>query len=296
MSISGPNEVSTLRLREDRIRKVLLTVAFSSVSILALIIIFVFREGLPVILKIGPGEFLLGQKWAPTKGIFGIFPMIVGTLEVTLGAILAGVPLSIMVALYLSEFAKPRTRMVLKPVIELLAAIPSVVYGFIGVVVLVPFIRENFGGTGFSVLSASIILGIMILPTIISITLDSLLAVPQSYREGALALGATHWQTSIRIVVPAARSGIATAVILGMGRAMGETMAVIMVAGNAVVTPTSLLHPCRTLTSNVAIQMAYASGIHQQALFATGVVLFVMIFFLNILATFFIRRNRASPQ
>lgn len=283
-----------LAAREDRIRLALLALACSSVLILALIILFVFREGVPAILRIGPGEFLFGTRWAPTKGAaasFGILPMIVGTVQVTLGALLLGVPLSLLAAIYLSEFAARRTRQWLKPLIELLAAIPSVVYGFIGVVVIVPFIRERFGGTGFSVLSASLMLGIMILPTVISISYDALRAVPQAYREGALALGATPWQTATRVVVPAARSGIVTAVVLGMGRAMGETMAVIMVAGNAVVIPTSPLHPCRTLTSNVALEMAYASGLHQKALFATGVVLFVMILVLNLLATALVRRG-----
>ena len=280
-----------LQRREDRIRRILLLIALSSVSILFLIILFVFREGVPMIAKTGLEEFLGGLHWAPTKGRFGILPMIVGTLEVTFGALLVGVPLSLLVAIHLSEFAGPLTRTVMKPMIELLAAIPSVVFGFIGVVVIVPFIREYLGGTGFSVLAASIILGIMILPTVISITFEALRAVPRSYREGALALGATPWQTAVRVVLPAARSGIVTAVILGMGRAMGETMAVIMVAGNAVVVPGSPLHPCRTLTSNVAIEMAYAAGDHQKALFATGVVLFVMIFLLNLVAGLLVRRR-----
>lgn len=292
MSVPDNKGIASLSQREERIRKVLLAMALSSVSVLALIIVFVFREGLPLIFKTGLTDFLGGHRWAPTKGIFGIFPMIVGTVEVTLGALLIGVPLSLLVSLYLSEFASRTVRLVMKPLIELLAAVPSVVYGFIGVVLLVPLVRYYFGGTGFSVLSASIILGIMILPTIVSISMDALRAVPQNYREGSLALGATPWQTAVRVVLPAARSGIITAVILGMGRAMGETMAVIMVAGNAVVIPTSPLHPCRTLTSNIAIEMAYASGFHQKALFATGVVLFVMIFCLNLVATMIVRRRK----
>jgi len=286
-----PEQKNGLRLREKRIRAGLLMIAFSSILVLTLIIIFVFKEGVPIIFSTGLSVFLFGTKWAPTKGSFGIFPMIVGTLQVTFGALLIGVPISIMVSIYLSEFAKPLTRKIMKPLIELLAAIPSVVFGFIGVIVIVPFVREHLGGTGFSVLSASLMLGIMILPTVISITFDSLQAVPQSYREGALALGATPWQSTIRVILPAARSGIVTAVILGMGRAMGETMAVIMVAGNAVVIPTSPLHPCRTLTSNIALEMAYAAGDHQKALFATGVVLFVMIFLLNIVATAIVKRK-----
>lgn len=289
--MSNGTDRNQLQRREERIRRLLLGIALSSVSILFLIILFVFREGVPMILKTGFGNFLGGLHWAPTKGHFGIFPMIIGTLEVTFGALLIGVPLSLFVAIHLSEFASPFTRTVMKPMIELLAAIPSVVFGFIGVVVVVPFVRNYLGGTGFSVIAASIILGVMILPTVISITFEALRAVPTSYREGALALGATPWQTATRVVLPAARSGIVTAVILGMGRAMGETMAVIMVAGNAVVVPTSPLHPCRTLTSNVAIEMAYAAGDHQKALFATGVVLFLMIFLLNLLAGLLVRRR-----
>ncbi len=280
-----------LQRREKRIQQALLAIACSSLAILALIIVFVFREGLPIIWKTGLSQFLLGTHWGPTKGQFGIFPMVIGTVQVTLGAMAIGVPFALLVAIYLSEFSTPLTRTIMKASIELLAAIPSVVFGFIGVIVIVPFIRETFGGTGFSVLSASLILGVMILPTVISIAYESLRAVPQAYREGALALGATPWQSTVRVVVPAARSGIVTAVILGMGRAIGETMAVIMVAGNAVVIPTSPLHPCRTLTSNIAIEMAYASGSHQQALFATGVVLFVMIFLLNLLASTLVKRR-----
>lgn len=291
MSSGNVMAVDDLRRREERIRLALLCMAFSSIFVLALIIIFVFREGVPQILRTGVFDFLGGSRWAPTKGLFGIFPMIVGTVLVTLGALVIGVPLSLLSAICLSEFAAPRVRMVMKPLIELLSAIPSVVFGFIGVTVIVPLIRETLGGSGFSVLSAALMLSVMILPTVTSIAYDALRAVPAAHREGSLALGATPWQTVIRVVLPAARSGLVTAVILGMGRAMGETMAVIMVAGNAVVVPTSPLHPCRTLTSNIALEMAYAAGDHQKALFATGVVLFVMIFCLNSLATFVVRRR-----
>ncbi|MBF0409582.1 MAG: phosphate ABC transporter permease subunit PstC [Candidatus Riflebacteria bacterium] len=286
--------MTNLQRNEKRVKRLLLVIAMSSVSILGLIILFVFKEGIPIIFKVGLKNFLTGTTWAPTKGTvtsFGILPMIIGTIQVTFGALLLGMPLSILVAIHLSEYASPTMRSIMKPTIELLAAIPSVVYGFIGVVVIVPFIREWFGGPGFSVLTASIILGIMILPTVISITYESIRAVPDSYREGALALGATKWQTITRVVLPAARSGIVTAMILGMGRAMGETMAVIMVAGNSVVIPLSPLHPCRTLTANIAIEMAYASGDHQKALFATGVVLFIMIFILNSVAGMIIKRK-----
>ncbi len=193
-------------------------------------------------------------------------------------------PFALACAVVLTEFASPRLRNILKPVIELLAGIPSVVYGFIGVVVLVPFIRETFGGPGFSVLAASVVLGIMILPTVISISIDALQALPPSYREGALAMGATRWQAVRMVLLPSARSGIVASVILGMGRAVGETMAVIMIAGNAATIPRTPLEPVRTLTSNIALEMSYASGEHREALFATGVILFIIIMVLNTLA------------
>jgi phosphate ABC transporter permease protein PstC len=192
----------------------------------------------------------------------------------------------------LTQFSSKRFRQVIKPIIELLAGIPSVVYGFLGVVILVPFIRKTFGGPGLSVLAASIILGIMILPTIISISIDSLLALPPSYREGSIALGATHWQTTKMVLLPAARSGIIASIILGMGRAIGETMAVIMIAGNAISIPHSILDPVRTLTSNIALEMGYASGEHRQALFATGVILFIIIMILNTVANLTAARRR----
>jgi phosphate ABC transporter permease protein PstC len=202
-----------------------------------------------------------------------------------------GVPLGLSCAIFLVEFSKPRVRLVLKPAIELLAGIPSVVYGFLGVVFLVPLIRTQLGGPGLSLLAGALILGLMILPTVISISMDALEAVPRSYREGSLALGATTAQTVHLVVLPAARSGIVTAVILGMGRAIGETMAVIMVTGNALDLPRSPLDPIRTLTSNIALELGYASGKHQQALFATGVILFVMIMILNLAATATSRRR-----
>jgi phosphate ABC transporter permease protein PstC len=195
-----------------------------------------------------------------------------------------GVPFGLACAIFLTEFSSKRLRRIIKPIIELLAGIPSVVYGFMGVVILIPFIRETLGGPGLSVLAASIILGIMILPTIISISIDSLQAVPPAYREGSIALGATRWQTTRMVLIPAARSGIIASIILGMGRAIGETMAVIMIAGNAIDIPHSILDPVRTLTSNIALEMGYASGEHRQALFATGVILFIIIMVLNTIA------------
>jgi phosphate ABC transporter permease protein PstC len=280
------------RIGERIIEKGLTLVAASSIAILFIITFFIFKEGLPFIFKVGLGKLLLTTEWAPTRGSFGLLSMIVGSLLVTAGAIVIGVPLGLSCAVFLVEFSRPRVRRVLKPAIELLAGIPSVVYGFLGVLLLVPLIRNHLGGPGLSLLAGSIILGIMILPTVISISMDALEAVPRSYREGSLALGATTWQTTRMVTLQAARSGIVTAVILGMGRAIGETMAVIMVTGNALEVPGSILAPIRTLTSNIALELGYASGQHQKALFATGVILFVMIMILNVTATSISRRKR----
>jgi len=276
--------MSRIERKERIIRAILLLVAFSAVSILAVITVFIFVEGTPIMFRQGVGRFLFGQDWYPSQKSFGLLPMIVGSLMVTGGALLIGVPFGLACAVFLTEFSSKRVRNILKPVIELLAGIPSVVYGFIGVVVLVPFIRQALGGPGLSVLAASIVLGIMILPTVISISIDALQALPPSYREGALAMGATRWQAVRLVLLPSARSGIVASIILGMGRAIGETMAVIMVAGNAAAIPNSPLAPVRTLTSNIALEMSYASGEHREALFATGVILFIIIMVLNTLA------------
>jgi phosphate ABC transporter permease protein PstC len=273
-----------LERNEKLTRLAFLLVAFSAVAILAVITIFIFAEGTPIMFRYGFKKFLLGLDWYPTEKSFGLLPMITGSLMVTLGALVLGVPFGLACAIFLTEFSSKRLRRVVKPVIELLAGIPSVVYGFMGVVILVPFIRETLGGPGLSVLAASIILGIMILPTIISISIDSLLAVPPTYRDGSIAMGATRWQTVRMVLVPAARSGIIASIILGMGRAIGETMAVIMIAGNAIAVPNSILAPVRTLTSNIALEMGYASGEHREALFATGVILFIIIMILNTVA------------
>ena len=259
-------------------------IALSAISILAIITLFIFKEGTPIMFKYGVNKFLLGLDWYPTEQSFGLLPMIIGSLEVTAGALFIGIPFGLACAIFLTEFSSRRLRQVIKPIIELLAGIPSVVYGFMGVIILVPFIRTHLGGPGLSVLAAAIILGIMILPTIISISIDSLQAVPRNYREGSIALGATKWQTTKMVTLPAAKSGIIASIILGMGRAIGETMAVIMIAGNAVNIPHSILDPVRTLTSNIALEMGYASGEHRQALFATGVILFIIIMILNTIA------------
>jgi phosphate transport system permease protein len=271
------------RLPDKVVERGLLGIATSSVLILGIITYYIFSEGAPLIADVGPSNFF-GTEWQPLEGKYGISLMIIGSLAVTFGALIIGVPLGLACAIVLAEMAPPRARTILKPVIEILAGIPSVVYGFMGIVVLLPWIRNHFGGTGASALAGSVILGIMVLPTIIGISVDALQAVPRSYRDGSLALGATQWQTIRRVVLPAARSGLVAAVILGMGRAVGETMAVIMVAGNSVQMPDSPLDSVRTLTANIAIEMGYASGDHQKALFATGVVLFIIIMVLNSVA------------
>lgn len=236
---------------------------------------------MPVFLGRGLFDVLLGVRWAPSSGSFGILPMILGSFWVTVGALVIGVPLGLACAIFLVELAPPKVAVALRPAIQLLAGIPSVIYGFWGLTIIVPMIRVYLGGPGLSILAGAIILGIMILPTVIAISEDALRALPRSYKEAAFSLGATHWQTIWRVMLPAARSGIVAAVVLGMGRAVGETMAVIMVLGNAVQLPASLLEPARTLTTNIGIEMAYASGEHRAALFATGIVLFVIIMVLT---------------
>ena len=285
-----------MKINSEQIaRRLLMLVAFSALASLLLIAVFIFKEGIPFFLKVGLGHFLFSSTWDPPTGQFGIYPMIVSSLWVTLGAMAIGAPLGIAGAVFLTEFVPRPVMRVVKPAIELLAGIPSVVYGFIGVMVLAPFIRAHLGGPGLSLLAASVILGIMVLPTVISISTDAIGAVPNSYREGALALGATRWQSVHMVTIKAARTGIIASVILAMGRALGETMAVIMVAGNAVKIPHSPLDSVRTLTANIALEMGYATGLHREALFATGVVLFVVIMILNGVATSVIKgRSRRS--
>jgi phosphate transport system permease protein len=278
-------------MKEKIIEKILMVLAFSAIGILLLITIYIFKEGLPIILKVGVKDFLFNAKWAPTKGHFGILSMIISSVVVTIGAMILGIPLALACSITLAEFAPPRVMMLLKPTIELLAGIPSVVYGFLGVLLLVPLIRDYLGGPGLSLLAASIILAIMILPTITSISIDAIQAVPLLYKEGALAMGATHWQAIRLVILPAARSGVVTAIILGMARAIGETMAVIMVAGNALKIPISPLNPVRTLTSNIALEMGYSAGDHRTALFATGIILFIFILALNVLANTLMRKK-----
>ena len=262
-----------------------------SILAVALICIFLFAGGLPAMREIGIGNFLLGLEWKPTNGFYGIFPMIVGSLYVTAGAILIGVPTGVLCAVFLARFCPARLYRILKPVTELLAGIPSVVYGFFGLVIIVPMMQRIFGGGGKSVLTASLLLGIMILPTIIGVSESAIRAVPESYYEGALALGATHERSVFCAVLPAARSGILAGVVLGVGRAIGEAMAVSMVAGNQPVIPESLLSGVRTLTANVVLEMGYAQDLHREALIATAVVLFVFILLINISFSLLKRRD-----
>ncbi|MDD3890142.1 MAG: phosphate ABC transporter permease subunit PstC [Syntrophomonadaceae bacterium] len=281
---------------EQFIEKILMLCAAISILAILLITLFIFSRGIPVILKTGLGNFLLNLEWAPTSGNFGIGAMFVGSLVVTFTALLWAVPLGLMTSIFMAEIAPPRIDKILGSLLELLAGIPSVVYGFFGLIVIVPFIREYLGGNGLSVLAGAIILGIMILPTIINISRDSIKAVPREYKEGSLALGATHYQTISRVLLPAARSGIITAIILGMGRAIGETMAVVMVTGNAAILPGNILSPVRTMTSNIVLEMGYATGDHQAALFATGTVLFILIVLLNFIANLASKAGRVNES
>ncbi len=295
---------------EERIVRVLLFItAFTAVFSVLLIGFFVFKEGSPVLVKYGLSNFILGTKWNPTSQVYGILSMIVGTIFVTFVSILIGAPMGIAVAIYLAEIASEKFARVITPAVELLAGIPSVVYGLFGMFAIRGVIESISRGplhnilpanyqSGYSILTAGIVLAIMILPTVINISLDSLRAVPREYKEGSLALGASHWQTIHKVLVPAAKSGILTAVILGIGRALGETMAVIMVIGNTPLIPefswTGLFAPARSLTANIALEMGYAAPEHQQALFATGIVLFVFIIVLNSITSMFVRKGVRS--
>ncbi|CQR24052.1 phosphate ABC transporter permease [Streptococcus varani] len=258
-----------------------LTACISILSVL-LICIFLFMNGFPAIQQIGLGNFLTGTTWRPANNLFGILPMIVGSLYVTAGALVLGVPIGILTAVFMARFCPQKIYRPLKAAINLMAGIPSVVYGFFGLVVLVPFVRENIGGFGMGVLTASILLGLMILPTIISVSEAAIRAVPNSYYEGGLALGASHERSIFFAVLPAAKRGILAAVILGVGRAIGETMAVIMVAGNQAILPDSLTSGVRTLTTNIVMEMGYSTGLHREALIGTAVVLFIFILMINI--------------
>ncbi len=268
--------------------------ACMSIVAVALICVFLFANGIPAMKEIGLFQFLLGTDWAPKNqpASYGILPMIVGSLCVTAGAVIIGLPIGLLTAIYLSRFCPEKLHKVLEPLVQLMAGIPSIIYGFFGLVVMVPLSRNLHGCTGVSMLTAAVLLGIMILPTIINLSESALNAVPDSYYEGALALGSTHEHATFFAVLPAAKSGILAAAVLGIGRAIGETMAVIMVAGNQARIPTSILRGVRTMTANIVLEMGYATGLHRQALIATGVVLFVFILIINI--TFAIIKKRGE--
>lgn len=268
----------------EKFMKGLFTIA-ACVSIVAVFIIciFMFANGLPAIMEIGPLNFLTGIEWRPNNDIYGILPMIVGSVLTTIGALIIGAPIGILSAVFLAFYCPKKIYPVLKSGVQLLAGIPSVVYGFFGLMVLVPFVREVFGGRGLSVLTASVLLGMMILPTIISVSESSIRAVNTSYYEGSVGLGATHERSIFRCVLPACKSGIMTGVVLGLGRAIGETMAVIMVAGNQAAIPKALTDGVRTMTTNIVMEMGYAVDLHRQALIGTAVVLFIFILIINFL-------------
>ncbi|HNQ50221.1 MAG TPA: phosphate ABC transporter permease subunit PstC [Candidatus Omnitrophota bacterium] len=285
------------KIKEFIIEKLILLCGLASVIFVALIFIFLLKEGLSVFKFVRPGEFLAGRSWYPISepAQLGILPLILGSLWVTFGAAVISVPIGVGCAVYIAEIAPGRTKEVLKGGIELLAAIPSVVLGFIGMVTLVPLVKNVFHlSTGLTGLSGSIILAFMAMPTIVSIAEDALYAVPKSYKEGAFALGATHWQTIWRVLLPAASSGIVAAVMLGIGRVIGETMAVMMITGNSAVIPRGLLEPLRTLTATIAAEMgeAVVGSEHYFALFAIGIILFIISFAVNVTADLFLHKNK----
>lgn len=269
------------KIKENAMHILFLVCALASIISVIIICVFIFINGVPAIGEIGIFNFLFGQSWRPSHGEYGIFSMIVGSVYVTAGAIIIGVPLGLLCAVFMARFCPKWLYKLVKPLIELMAGIPSIVYGFFGIVVLVPMVRNIFGGSGKGIITASILLGIMILPTLVSVIESSLRAVPDSYYEGALALGATHERSVFCTIVPAAKSGILAGVILGIGRAIGETMAVVMVAGNQAIVPESIISGVRTLTANIVLEMAYATDLHEDALIATAAVLFVFILLIN---------------
>lgn len=283
------------KVKEKGMEFVFMLCACVSILAVALICIFLFANGVPAMAKIGFGKFLLGRTWQAGNGLFGIFPMIIGSIYVTAGAIIVGVPIGILAAVFLARFCPKPLYRIMKPGVELLAGIPSVVYGFFGLMIIVPWVRDTFrpyyGGNGLSLFSAALLLGIMILPTIISISESAIRAVPDKYYQGALALGATHERSVFRTVVPAAKSGIMAGIVLGIGRAFGETMAVIMIAGNQAWIPDNMFQGIRTLTANIVMEMGYAQDLHREALIAMGVVLFVFILIINTLFSILKRRE-----
>lgn len=279
-------------IKDTVMKGVFFIAACTSVLAVVLICVFLFVNGIPAIGKIGVFNFLLGQTWKPGNNIFGILPMILGSIYVTAGAIIFGVPMALLTSIFLAKYCPKKIYGICKSGINLMSGIPSVVYGFFGLVLLVPLIKNVFGlASGNTMLTASILLGIMILPTVVGVTEAAIQSVPESYYEGSLALGATHSQSVYRTVVPAAKSGIVAGIVLGIGRAVGETMAVIMVAGNHARMPKGLMEGVRTLTSNIVLEMGYAADLHREALIATGVVLFVFILIINLAVSLLNRRS-----
>ncbi len=285
-----------MKAKEQIMKVVFLLAACTSVLAVALICIFLFANGIPAIGEIGVLDFLTGTRWKPGNDIYGILPFILGSIYVTAGAIVIGVPIAIFTAIFLARYCPKRIYPFLKKATELMAGVPSVVYGFFGLVVLVPLVREVFDCKGNVMLTACILLGIMILPTVIGVTESAIRGVPENYYEGSLALGATKERTIFRIVLPAAKSGVLAGVVLGIGRAIGETMAVVMIAGNQPIIPKSLLKGVRTLTSNIVMEMGYAADLHREALIATAVVLFVFILIINLCVSALNRRSENSGR
>lgn len=281
------------KVKENIMHALFLICACISILAVLLICVYLFASGIPAMKEIGFTDFIFGTKWKPSSGSYGIFPMIIGSILVTGIAIIIGVPIGILCAVFMSHYCPAGLYRFVKPAVNLLAGIPSIVYGFFGLMVIVPIMKSIFGGSGKSLLTAGILLGIMILPTIIKTTEASLNAVPRSYYEGALALGATHERSVFFASLPAAKSGILAAIILGVGRAVGETMAVIYVAGNQSILPESITSGVRTMTSNIVLEMGYSSGLHREALIATGVVLFVLILIINLCFSALKRRKDA---
>jgi phosphate transport system permease protein len=274
---------------DQTMRIIFFSIATASITILFLIMIFLFKEGFPIFKTVSVKEFIFGKYWYPTfePPEFGIFPLIVASLLITLVSAVISIPLGVMTAIYLAEIASDRVGEIVKPIVELLAALPSVVIGFFGMVLVAPFLQDVFGiPTGLNLFNASLMLAFMSIPTICSLSEDALHSVPVTLKEASLALGATHWETIIRVMIPASISGICTAIILGMSRAVGETMVVLMVAGGAAMVPESIFDPVRPMPASIAAEMAEApiGGDHYYALFATGIVLFLFTLFFNIIA------------
>ena len=282
---------SVNNFKEKGMQIVFLICACVSIAAVAAICLFMFANGFPAMAEIGFVDFLLGDRWKPSQGLYGIFPMIIGSIYVTAGAIIVGVPIGILTAVYLVKYCPEKLYKLIKPAIDLLAGIPSIVYGFFGLVVIVPVIQTLFSTSGKGILTASILLGVMILPTIINTTETSLRAVPSYYYEGSLALGATKERSIFMAMFPAAKSGILSGVILGIGRAIGETMAVVMICGNQAIMPDSITSGVRTLTANIVLEMGYAADLHREALIATAVVLFVFILLINLCFSAMKRRS-----